>query len=367
MKQKILTLILTLFACVAAGAHDFEVDGIYYNITSSTDLTVCVTYRGYSSTSYSDEYIGNVVIPATVEYNGQTYSVTSIGESAFYNCKGLTSVEISNSVTEIGDYAFAICSNLSNIDIPKSVTKIGKSAFNACKRFTNITIPSGVTKIENHLFSSCTSLTSVDIPSSVTEIGSYAFSFCNFTSFSIPSSVTRIGDCAFLYCVSLTSITIPESVTTIGSEVFSGCSKLYSVVIPSSVTNLGNTFLHCNDLKSVIFKSTTPPKVGEFAFMDSEEIIDESLYHIRYWILPDLKIYVPYTAVDAYKQAWNVEILLYKEILFADPDSTPSTPTAIDNIKLNNTQKAVKTVENGKIVITKGGVKYDVSGRVIGL
>ena len=60
-----LTTIATLLCSLTASAHDFEVDGIYY-ITSSADLTVEVTYRGSSSSSYSNEYSGAVTIPSTV-------------------------------------------------------------------------------------------------------------------------------------------------------------------------------------------------------------------------------------------------------------------------------------------------------------
>ena len=97
MKHKtfsfLLTMLMSMVACVAS-AHDFEVDGIYYNITSSTDSTVSVTFRGNYYSSYSNEYTGSVVIPQTVTYSGKTYSVTSIGESAFEGCRGLISVTI---------------------------------------------------------------------------------------------------------------------------------------------------------------------------------------------------------------------------------------------------------------------------------
>ena len=90
----ILLLAALLLGNLAASAEDFEVDGIYYNITSETDLTVEVTYRGTNSNSYPDEYIGEVAIPGTATYNGNTYRVTSVGSSAFYGCKNLTAVTI---------------------------------------------------------------------------------------------------------------------------------------------------------------------------------------------------------------------------------------------------------------------------------
>ena len=98
----ILLAVLSSIAGTTAWAYSFVADGIYYNITSSTDLTVAVTYE----TQYNARYSGDVVIPATVENEGTTYSVTSIGGMAFYNCTGLTSIEIPSGVTSIGDNAF---------------------------------------------------------------------------------------------------------------------------------------------------------------------------------------------------------------------------------------------------------------------
>lgn len=109
IKTTLLTIAM-LLCCISASAHDFEVDGIYYNITSNEDLTVEVSFKGNSfSSSIYDKYIGKVVVPEKVSYNGRIYSVTSIGEHAFDGCESLASITIPNSVTSIGDSAFMNC------------------------------------------------------------------------------------------------------------------------------------------------------------------------------------------------------------------------------------------------------------------
>ena len=117
---------------IKAFAHDIEAknsDGvtIYYNYINQNELSVC--YRGSNYNTYSDEYTGEVVIPASVTYNGKTYSVTSISAIAFYGCTGLTSVTIPETVTSIGYLAFYGCTGLTSVTIPNSVTSIGDYAF----------------------------------------------------------------------------------------------------------------------------------------------------------------------------------------------------------------------------------------------
>ena len=106
--KRLLSLSLFLMMAMLSFAHDFEVDGIYYDIISSTaPYTVAVTYQGTSYSEYSNEYTGSVTIPEKVTYNGKTYSVTYIGWSAFRECSSLTLIDIPNSVTSIGNGAFA--------------------------------------------------------------------------------------------------------------------------------------------------------------------------------------------------------------------------------------------------------------------
>jgi len=147
---------------------------------------------------------------------------------------------IPNTVTHIGDSAFADCKSLSSIIIPDSVTHIGDRAFSGCVRLSSFTIPDSVTHIGDSAFSWCESLSSITIPDSVTHIGNRAFWCCeSLSSITIPDSVTHIGDRAFWGCKSLSSITIPDSVTHIGDRAFCGCNRLSSITIPDSVTHIG--------------------------------------------------------------------------------------------------------------------------------
>ena len=158
--------------------YDFKVGQLYYKITDTVNRKVAVVPEKSDYPYYYNKPTGAITIPATVANGGNTYSVTSIGASAFYNCSGLTSINIPNSVTSIGYRVFCYCNGLTSINIPNSVTSIGRGAFSGCSGLTSINIPSSVTSIESGAFYGCSGLTSINIPSSVTSIRSSAFGGC---------------------------------------------------------------------------------------------------------------------------------------------------------------------------------------------
>ncbi len=337
-------LFLALLSSVSAIYASYtQVDGIWYNFDNSTK-TASVTYRGSNYNSFSNEYSGSVIIPETVTYDGTTYSVTSIGGLAFYDCSSLTSVIIGESVTSIGGLAFYGCTSLTSVTIGKSVTSIGESAFYSCSKLTktnytgdiagwcnikfgdssanpmcyshnfyindqeikDLVIPNSVTSIGDFAFYDCSSLTSVIIGESVTSIGSHAFYGCtSLTSVTIPNSVTSIGNGAFSDCSSLTSVTIGESVTSIGERAFAECSSLTSITIPNSVTSIGdNAFYSCSGLTSVTIPESVT-SIGDWAFSGCSSLtsitIPESVINIGRnallgtpWLenLPDGVVYI---------------------------------------------------------------------------
>ena len=254
-------MMLSLQAMAYNFTYTYQGKTLYYYVTSGS--TIKVTY--YSSISDFNNYVnGDVVIPSTVTYNGTTYSVTSIGKSAFSGCSSLTSVTIPNSVTSIGISAFSDCSGLTSITIPNSVTSIGQSAFSDCSSLTSVTIPNSVTSIGKMAFVGCSGLTSINVASGNTHYSSIDGVLYNYvqdtliqcpcakTSVTIGNSVTSIGGWAFSICYRLTSVTIPNSVTSIGDDAFYDCSSLTSVTIPNSVTSIGEEpFAYCSGLTSI--------------------------------------------------------------------------------------------------------------------
>ena len=207
-----------------------------YTTTSSSSSVSGATFQYGSDNKYYHYYI-----PASLKAVILNDSVTSIGNSAFSDCSGLTSVTIGNSVTSIGNYAFRDCSGLTSVTIPVSVTSIGNYAFYNCSGLTSVTIPDSVTSIGHGAFSGCSSLTSVTIGNSVTSIGEYTFYGCSgLTSVTIGNSVTSIGSYAFYGCSGLTSVTIGSNVTSIGDSAFSGCSGLKNITYTGTIADWKN-------------------------------------------------------------------------------------------------------------------------------
>ena len=213
-------------------------------------------------------------------------SVTSIGNSAFSDCSGLTEVIIPTSVTSIGGSTFWVCSGLTEVIIPTSVTSIGEATFWGCSGLTEVIIPNGVTSIGGSAFNGCSGLTSVAIPNSVTSIGSSVFLGTDIynNESNWDNGVLYIDSCLIKAKNDLVngSYIIKEGTRFIASDAFSYCSGLTSITIPNSITSIGSySFTGCQNLKTVynyspleIVKGSTDN--GEVAYY-AEEVMNVSV------------------------------------------------------------------------------------------
>lgn len=297
MKKLFFVLCALVAGLSAVNAQTYggvQIDGMYYNLWDYYNHYVnnvyTTDYYYAEVTSNPNKYSAKVVVPASVEYNGQTYNVKSVGYEAFEDCSNLISVTLPEGITIINQAAFRNCSSLLSVNIPEGVTSIGYEAFSNCNNVTSLVLPNTLTTIGGWAFYNWDGLTSLVIPNSVTSIGDAAFYSCNnITSVMIGAGVESIGDGAFEYCDRLRQVhisdlsawcrinfsdddsnpclygaplflngeevnelVIPSDITAIKQYAFYGCSSLTSVVLPDQVESVEiNAFTYCSALQSV--------------------------------------------------------------------------------------------------------------------
>ena len=298
--QACLVAIFLLAGCLFANAEAVDIDGISYEFDGE-NKTAMITKVDLS---------GDVVLPETVAYLGNVYTVTTIGkygwvfrdsepvsvtipstvtaisDYAFYECRSLTSITIPSNVETIGMQAFEDCDGLTSATI--AAKNIGEYAFHSCDALKSVTLCEGVESIGRYAFHNCEGISDVVIPSSIKTMGRNVFMDCKgLVSVTISPGASSIGDGAFIGCSSLASVSIPSSVTAIDANAFQNCSSLASVNIPSGVTAIGGgAFFGCSNLASVnIPSSVTTIKVRAFAHCVSLTSVNipSSVMTIGYW------------------------------------------------------------------------------------
>ena len=257
MKKTVLSILTLVMTSLCATASDTwvmnsEGDFIWYDFNEK-EKTARVTFKGNKTSSGRLDYINDITIPSTVEYEGELYSVTSIGK-----------------------YAFSDCDKLLNVTVPNSVTSIGRAAFNNCRKLVGVNIPNNVTMIDDWTFSGCEKLSSIIIPNGVTSIGIAAFSNCR----------------------NLTEVVMPSELTSIRPRAFCGCYRLKEVIIPWRVTTIYvDAFDYCDSLSSITVLNTTPPKlIGKLIGLSEYGQIPRSFGESG-------SVYVPAESVEKYKTA----------------------------------------------------------------
>ena len=387
-KRTFLSALLVLLTFVGM-AQSFTVGDLNYQVNpDGVSVTLTGHVDGYNATGALD-------IPASVSYQGNDYTVTTIGDAAFLYYFYLTSLTIPNSVTTIGNSAFAYCQGFTgDLVIPNSVTTIEESAFHTCFGFDgDLVIGNAVTTIGSYAFNSCDGLHGVlNVPSSVTSIGVDAFRYCKFSGMTvdpantvfdsrgncnaiirtstnelitgcvntvIPNTVTAIGENAFCGIEELTSIHIPNSVTSIGAGAYAFCFGLTGdLTIPNSVQTIGSgaffqclgfdgtltigegvtyigdeAFRKCSHFSKAVSLATTPAELGfEYAGMVFNEFGTQTLT-------------VPYGCAAAYQNsAWYDPIGLdgFYEFIEAEPTAVAEVENIISAVYPNPTNRITR-------------------------
>ena len=160
-------------------------------------------------------------------------SYTTIPTGIFYDCKNITSVTFEDEakITSVGNYAFYSVP-ATNLIVPSNVTSIGESAYHKCTGLSSVVIPKELTVLSKNVFSGCTGLTSVvfEDESTITELKEGAFYNVPATNLIIPSKITAIGSNAYAKSGLSGEIVISKDITSVGNSAFENCTKITSVV-----------------------------------------------------------------------------------------------------------------------------------------
>ena len=266
MRKISFAFLLTLFFSMI-GNRAFAsvvIDGIYYYFNGDEAIV---------TNDISVNYIGDIVIPETVTYNGKQYTVTTIESYAFETGITMESISIPKTIKSIGQGAFNGCWNLKKVIISDLLSwcRISFSSYgdsNPLKlahylysdkdtQITDVVIPNEITTITSNMFKYCKSIKSITLPNTITSIEYSSFMGCeNITSLTINNSYLASSmDISDVFGSGVSECIIGDEVTDINSNLFSSCKNLKSITIGKNVKTIDkNAFFGCNSLEKVIIK-----------------------------------------------------------------------------------------------------------------
>ena len=358
--KKISIFLLALFA--SAGITQAAIfdgpcgDNLTWSLNTQ-DSTLTITGSGEMTNWHGDpDFAPWYDYKSYIKYVSLPDGVTSIGDWAFRDCSGLTSIEIPNSVTGIGSDAFDGCSGLTSVTIGNRVTSIGNTAFSYCTGLTSVTIPNSVTGIGDYAFYECYRLTSVTIGNSVTSIGGSAFLGCSgLSSVTIGNSVTGIGDKAFKDCTGLTFVTnyaaTPQS---INSNVFDNVNKSTCVLnVPKESVSL---YQAANVWKEFTHKTVEGDYTINYVDKDSQALYN----HVVTLYVPVAPAITGFTFVG-----WQTVSTMLTDGITLQAVYQADEPFSAPAVYTNPANPAQKLIKNGNVYILTDDKTYSITGQIV--
>ena len=283
-KKVAIVLAFMVLSAFPVWAFDFEVPqwggySLYFNIIDDEEKTVEATYPVAVGNYYWQGYstpTGVLNLPAQVVYNGDKYTVTAVGERAFYGCNEITAINLPPTITDIGPYAFYQCVGIRGIvTIGEEVTSIGRSAFYGCSNITEVHFNATACETmggsrSSTAFTNCRSLKKITFGQNVRVIPDYAFVGMDLLSFEwqMPRDLQYVGEYAFAYCNNIYGkLTLPAGVERVGAYAFAQCHKMRQLELPLRIRRIDSrAFYQCVGLTEITARPLTPPELGEGAF-----------------------------------------------------------------------------------------------------
>lgn len=244
-------------------------------VASEDDFTYTLLEDGTASITGYNGSLTTFEIPDTLD----GYSVSSIGEKAFYKKTGIVRVVFPSTITQIGKSAFEGCTGMTELKLPIYIEFMDTRAFMNCDGITEIMVPKTLEFYRTStmaVFQNCDNLKKVTFEDGTLAVQGRLTEECpKLEQVIFPDSVVSIGGAVFVDCDAITELELPPHLIGIGSRAFADCDGLTSIHIPKSLdycgtprdeqgdmmmsqlywVNVMGAFAECDNLKTVTFEA----------------------------------------------------------------------------------------------------------------
>lgn len=284
--------LITMFLCMtffnAMAQKTVTIDGIKYHIEN-----------GEATIAVQDETLsGDIVIPESISYDENNYSVVRATNGAFQNTD-ITGITLPNSITSLGNSCFKLCNKLTSVKLPDNITSLGDETFMTCSKLSSINIPNTLTSLGEFCLAFC-NITKLTLPNSITNLGNNCFQSCeNLETITLPQNITNLPAYCFHDCKKLSGITLHEGITSLGESCFEGCSSLTSIKLPKSINKItGSIFNGCFENCSNLSEVTC-----QWDNLDGIDVGSDAFNNI----FSEARLYIPKGTTEIYKakEPWS--------------------------------------------------------------